>query len=85
MTNTGAFQSLQAGYYIAGNGLYDDRGYYYPFFFDTETGFQSASPVAGYVFAVRDGDIPAVPEPRTFALMLVGMGVLLVVRRRRSN
>ena len=29
MTNTGAFQSLQAGYYIAGNGLYDDRGYYW--------------------------------------------------------
>jgi hypothetical protein len=33
--------------------------------------------------AVRPGDIAAVPEPQTYALMLMGVGALLLAKRRR--
>jgi PEP-CTERM motif len=36
--------------------------------------------------AVRDGDIAAIPEPETYALMLVGLaGLALATRRPRRR
>jgi hypothetical protein len=35
--------------------------------------------------AVRPGDVAAVPEPQTVALLLAGLGVLAVVSRRRPG
>ncbi len=36
-----------------------------------------------FAVAVRPGDIAAVPEPQTYALMLLGVGALLLAKRRR--
>jgi hypothetical protein len=36
-----------------------------------------------FAVAVRPGDIAAVPEPQTYALMLMGVGALLLAKRRQ--
>lgn len=38
-----------------------------------------------YAVAVRDGDVTAVPEPSSFALMVAGLGALGFVARRRRR
>ena len=39
----------------------------------------------GYAMAVRPGDVPAVPEPETYALMLVGLAAVALARRQRRR
>lgn len=38
-----------------------------------------------YAVAVRNGDVTAVPEPQTFALLLLGLTGLAVLRRQRTD
>ncbi|CAD5371011.1 conserved exported hypothetical protein [Rubrivivax sp. A210] len=38
-----------------------------------------------YAWAVRSGDVAAVPEPQTYAMMLLGISALLVAVRRRPS
>jgi hypothetical protein len=39
-----------------------------------------------FAVAVRPGNVPAVPEPQTYAMLLLGMSAVLVaVRRRRPR
>jgi hypothetical protein len=38
-----------------------------------------------YAVAVRPGDVAAVPEPQAYALMLMGMGAVLLAVRRRPH
>ena len=40
---------------------------------------------SNYSWAVRDGDVAAIPEPETYALMLAGLGLLSVVARRKMT
>ncbi len=38
-----------------------------------------------HAWAVRDGDVAAVPEPETYAMMLVGLGLVGAAARRRCS
>jgi hypothetical protein len=41
---------------------------------------------ASYAVAVRPGDVAAaIPEPQTYALMLMGVGAVLLARRKRTR
>ena len=43
------------------------------------------APGRTYGVAVRPGDVVAVPEPETYALVLAGLGALGLIRRRRGT
>ena len=85
LTNTGNFQDVQAYMYWSGLGYAPNpivAWYFYPY-----DGGQSTSVKADVFFAlaVRTGDVAAVPEPQTYALMLMGLSALLLALRRRAG
>jgi len=85
MTNTGNFQGLQSGPgYWNGLELTSTNGWT----FRTESGLQVGGLKSEPRFAliVRSGDVAPVPEPATYALMLLGVIAVAVAgsRRRRS-
>ena len=85
MTNTGNFQSLQSGLYWSGRDGFPGSNSAYGF--HTSNGFQTqvgwATP--GHGMAVRPGDVAAIPEPETYALMLAGLAGLALARRQRRR
>lgn len=86
MTNTGSFQNLRPAAYWSGTQYAPNP--FYAWHFATFDGYQYVE--AKYVdfflaMAVRPGDVAAVPEPQTYALMLAGLAALLVVRRKRAS
>ncbi|WP_418320804.1 DUF1566 domain-containing protein [Piscinibacter sakaiensis] len=83
--NPGDFQNLQTSRpYWSGTPFNANTAWA----FNVNSGFQSPAQKTTEYFAmaVRSGDvISAVPEPETYALMLMGLGVLVVAQRRRSS
>ena len=55
--------------------------------FDVSRGSQGplAQGNALYAWAVRDGDVAAIPEPETYAMLLAGLGVMGFAARRRKK
>jgi hypothetical protein len=83
--DSGPFQNLQSGSYWSGTS-WRDPPYAWHLGFDggCQCYFDKSSPLI-YAVAVRPGDVAAVPEPQTYAMLLLGLGgVLLAVRRRVS-
>jgi hypothetical protein len=75
LTNTGPFTNLQAGIYWSATDTATTSGAWH---FNFKTGDQIANPWYHdfYALAVSPGDIAAVPEAQTYALMLAGLGLI---------
>lgn len=86
LANAGPFQNLMPDTYWTGSA-------YLPvatntWYFDMSTGYQDATweGIKYYALAVRSGDVAAVPEASTYAMMLAGLGLVgLAVRRRKRT
>lgn len=81
LSNTGPFKNLQSSSYWSGTEFATFPAY--AWYFDTLSGNQNANykTDARYALAIRPGDLAAVPEPGTVALMLSGLAGVLVLRR----
>lgn len=82
LDNFGPFSNLQAFTYWSGSEL-DTT---YAFTFVMANGYQLAynKTVNRYAWAVRDGDVAAVPEPETYAMMLAGLGLVGFMASRHN-
>lgn len=86
LTNTGSFQNMQSYYYWLGTE-------YAPYtlnawLFGTTSGGQVFYGKNGqlYALAVRPGDVmAAVPEPETYMMLLLGLGAVGALSRRRAR
>lgn len=85
LVNTGPFSNLQFNYYWSGTeDATNPTDFAWTFYFGI--GYQTTTPKDGSTFAwaVRDGDVAAIPEPETYAMILAGLGLVgAAVRRQR--
>jgi len=81
--NLALFTNVQSFVYWSSTGYAPSSGSAWDF--HTHNGWQGAGDVNGavYAVAVRPGDVPAIPEPQTYALLLAGLGAVVVAVRRR--
>jgi hypothetical protein len=86
--NYNLFSNLQAGLYWSGTvAIPDDQRGHGAFLFSTYFGYQDSASKYGYslyALAVRPGQVSAVPEAQTYALMLAGLGLIGWRARRRG-
>ena len=84
LDNVGPFTNFQSGYYWSGTEYAPNPSY--AWYFSTNRGNQGNVVKAGsfYALAVRPGDVAAVPEAQTYALMLAGLGLIGWRARRRG-
>ncbi|MFN0182892.1 MAG: PEP-CTERM sorting domain-containing protein [Aquabacterium sp.] len=82
--NLAMFKNIQAGPYWYGTEYAPDRDSAWFFYTASSGGFQTYVPkwVPIFAVAVRVGEVP---EPQTYALMLIGLGALALARRRRAR
>ena len=85
--NTGGFQNVLGRYW---SGTPSNSGNAYVFFFAIAPFLNGSQVEAGkfnnpsFALAVRPGDVPAIPEPQTAAMMMLGLtGLALAAWRRR--
>lgn len=85
----GNFAASEGPYWIDADpaediGDTDDYAWHYVML-DHYSGRHLKSEPGFYAWALKSGDVPAVPEPSTYALMVAGLAVVGVARRRKSN
>ncbi len=83
LSNTGPFKNLLPTVYWSGTEEASNPDLAWAF--ATSNGFQGTTLKGNgqYALAVRPGDLAAVPEPGTVALLLSGLAGVMVMRRRR--
>ena len=83
--NLRLFTNMQSYAYWSGTEFVGGRNR--AWFFNANSGYQTVANTGREYFAVavRPGDVAAVPEPQTVALMLAGLSTLAVARRRRTR
>lgn len=85
LTNSGPFTNLQNFAYWSGtaNPSYTDEALH----FFTAFGDQGSSPQVSeyYGWAVHSGNVAAIPEPQSAALLLTGLGLLAYRRRQKTR
>ncbi|MBL8490222.1 MAG: PEP-CTERM sorting domain-containing protein, partial [Rhodocyclaceae bacterium] len=84
--DVGPVKNLKSSYGYWSGSAYARNPAVYAWHFDTDYGYQYVSYDASYAWAVRPGDVAAVPEPETYAMFLAGLAVLgRAMRRRRGS
>ncbi len=73
---------IQPGYW-SGTGF--DSSLAWRFLFDFGNQHLDFKNRALSAWAVRPGDVAAIPEPETYAMMLIGIGILGAWTRRRGR
>ena len=76
--NFALFQNVEANYYWSGTEYAPNTDDAWYFLFGFPGGGQGADGMDSTLFAlaVRPGDVAAIPEPETYAMLLAGLGVL---------
>ncbi|MDP2823442.1 MAG: PEP-CTERM sorting domain-containing protein [Sulfuritalea sp.] len=84
--DVGSVKNLRSGVYWSGTAFAPNPAVNAWFFF-TSDGLQSFNHQGNELFAwaVRPGDVAAVPEPEAYAMLLAGLGLLGVVAKRRRR
>jgi len=85
LTNAGSFQNMQSSAYWLGTEY--ALGPLNAWYFGTNGGGQNANAksLQFYALAVRPGDVSPAPEPETYLMLLMGLGVVGAISRRRSK
>jgi hypothetical protein len=86
LKDAGLVRNLQSFAYWSGTA-YAPNPTQYAWYFVTVDGYQSLNVQNGdlYAWAVRPGDVAAVPEPEVYALLIAGLGLLGVAAKRRRR